>query len=63
MRAVVIYESIYGNTHVIADAVAGGLEPGNEVTVVPVTGATQELLDGTALLVAGGPTHLLGRPH
>ena len=41
MRAVVIYESIYGNTHVIADAIARGLEPGNEVTVVAVAGATQ----------------------
>ena len=63
MRAVVIYESIYGNTHVIADAIARGLEPGNEVTVVAVAGATQELLDGADLVVAGGPTHLHGMSH
>jgi flavodoxin len=60
MRAVVIYESMYGNTHVIADAIARGLEPGNEVTVVPVGGAKRELLDGADLVVVGGPTHLHG---
>jgi Flavodoxin len=60
MRAVVIYESMYGNTHAIADAIARGLEPGNEVTVVPVAGASQKLLDGAGLVVVGGPTHLHG---
>jgi hypothetical protein len=60
MRALVIYESIYGNTHVIADAIARGLKPGNEVTVVSVAGATRELLDGAGLVVVGGPTHLHG---
>ena len=39
MRAVIIYESMYGNTHTIAEAIARGLEPGNEVAVVPVAGA------------------------
>lgn len=63
MRAVIVYESMYGNTHVIAEAIARGLEPGNEVTVVPVAGATRELLDGAALVVAGGPTHVHGMSH
>ena len=44
MRAVVIYESMYGNTHAIADAIGRGLAPGNEVTVVPVAEAAPELL-------------------
>ena len=60
MRALIIYESMYGNTHAIAAAIARGLEPGNEVTVVPVAGATPELLDGADLIVAGGPTHVHG---
>src|SRR6516162_7545370 len=60
MRAVIIYESMYGNTHAIADAIAQGLEPGNQVTVVPVAGATEELLDGADLVVVGGPTHVHG---
>jgi flavodoxin len=60
MRAVVIYESMYGNTHTIADAIARGLAPGNEVTVVPVAKAAPELLDGAGLVVVGGPTHIHG---
>jgi Flavodoxin len=60
MRAVIIYESMYGNTHLIADAIARGLEPGNEVTVVPVARATRDLLDEADLVVAGGPTHVHG---
>src|SRR5579864_1875200 len=57
MRAVVIYESMYGNTHLVADAIARGLGPDAEVVVVPVSQATAELLEGADLLVAGGPTH------
>jgi Flavodoxin len=60
MRAVIIYESMYGNTHLIADAIARGLETGHDVTVVPVGHATQELLDGADLIVVGGPTHIHG---
>ena len=60
MRAVIIYESMYGNTHAIADAIARGLAQGNEVTVVPVAQATPELLERAGLVVAGGPTHLHG---
>jgi hypothetical protein len=60
MRAVIIYESMYGNTHVIADAIARGLEPGNRVSVIPVTDASAEFLDGADLVVAGGPTHAHG---
>jgi flavodoxin len=60
MRAVIVYESMYGNTHVIAEAIGRGLEPGNEVTVVPVAGATRELLDAADLVIVGGPTHMHG---
>jgi menaquinone-dependent protoporphyrinogen IX oxidase len=60
MRVVIVYESMFGNTHLIADAIAKGLAPGNEVTVVPVAQAGRELLDGADLVVAGGPTHIHG---
>jgi hypothetical protein len=60
MRTVIIYESMYGNTHLIAEAIARGLEPGNDVSVVPVGEATRELLGGADLVVAGGPTHVHG---
>ena len=63
MRAVIIYESMFGNTHLIADAIARGLAPGNEVTVVPVARARRELLDRVDLMVVGGPTHVHGMSH
>jgi hypothetical protein len=60
MRVVIVYESMFGNTHLIADAIADGLAPGNEVTVVPVAQAGRDLVDGADLVVAGGPTHIHG---
>lgn len=60
MRAVVVYESMYGNTHLVADAIAEGLAPIGEVEVVPVDGATAAVLAGADLLVVGGPTHAHG---
>jgi hypothetical protein len=60
MRAMVIYESMYGNTHAIAEAIGRGLSPENEVTVVPVAEATPELLGRADLVVVGGPTHVHG---
>jgi len=58
MRAVVIYESMYGNTHLIAGAIADGLRTSSEVAVVPVDGADEALLAGADLVVVGGPTHV-----
>jgi hypothetical protein len=60
MRAVVVYESMYGNTHLVADAVAEGLAPLGEVAVVPVEGATADVLASVDLVVVGGPTHIHG---
>jgi flavodoxin len=60
MRAVIVYESMFGNTHAIADAVGKGLEPMLEVVVVPLAGAGRERLGDADLLVVGGPTHFHG---
>jgi flavodoxin-like protein len=60
MRAVVVYESMYGNTHVVASNIADGLRASHEVTLVPVAEATGELVAAADLLVVGGPTHLHG---
>ena len=60
MRAVIIYESMFGNTHEVARAIASGLAPENIITVVAVTEADQELLAGADLVVVGGPTHVHG---
>jgi hypothetical protein len=60
VRALVVYESMYGNTHVIADHVADGLRATHEVTLVPLGQAARGLVVGVDLLVAGGPTHMHG---
>ncbi len=60
MRALVVYESMYGNTHQVAEAIGTGLETAYEVTVVPVAHADPALLDEADLVVVGGPTHVHG---
>jgi hypothetical protein len=60
MNALVVYESLFGNTHAIAEAVATGLRPHGEVRVVPVGEATPALVAWADLVVAGGPTHAHG---
>jgi hypothetical protein len=60
MRAVVVYESSYGNTHLVADAIAQGLGTEFETTVVSVAAAERKLIEGAELLVVGGPTHVHG---
>ncbi len=60
MRALVVYESIYGNTHVVANHIGEGLRTLCEVDVVPVEEATAERVAAADLLVVGGPTHVHG---
>ena len=60
MHALVVYESMYGNTHVVAGNIADGLRGTYEVTLVPVASATADLIAGADLLVVGAPTHLHG---
>jgi hypothetical protein len=60
MRAVVVYESIYGNTLDIAEAIAAGLRSRAEVSVLPVREADRSGLGQVDLLVVGGPTHAWG---
>jgi hypothetical protein len=60
MHAVVVYESMYGNTHLVADAIGTGLRSACDVDVVPVDRADQQLLERADLIVVGGPTHAHG---
>ena len=60
MKVVVVYESMFGNTHRIADAIGAGLGTLAEVEVVSVDEATPELVVPADLLVVGGPTHAHG---
>jgi hypothetical protein len=63
MKAVVIYESMYGNTHLIADAIAEGFRAHGEAEVVPVGAAEPELVGQADVVIVGGPTHAHGMSH
>jgi Flavodoxin domain len=56
MNAVVVYESVYGNTRAIAEAIAEGLG-GATVASVHDAGSAAGAAE---LLVVGGPTHIHG---
>ena len=60
MQALVIYESMFGNTAAVAGAIADELGTRMPVTVVEVARAPRELPDDVTLLVVGGPTHAFG---
>lgn len=58
MRVLVVYESVYGNTREVAEAVRDGLTESVDVTISSVheAGAAADV----DLLVVGGPTHMHG---
>lgn len=58
MRALVVYESLYGNTQRIANAIADGLRARADVEVREVSEAPDPT--GVDLLIVGGPTHMWG---
>lgn len=60
MRAVVIYESMFGNTHSIAEAIATGLEAMGSVHVGTTDEIDRDVILESNLVVVGGPTHIHG---
>jgi hypothetical protein len=60
MKALVVFESMFGNTQLIASAIAEGLAPRMQVDLVEVGGAPAALDGDLDLLVVGGPTHAFG---
>lgn len=56
---VIVYESMFGSTRHIAEAIAEGLRPAHVVHIVPV-GEAQSLPEDLELLIVGGPTHVHG---
>jgi len=57
MKAVVLYESVYGNTATVAGAIADGLASVGEVKLARLGEVPQAAAEEADLLVLGGPTH------
>jgi len=61
MRALVVYESMYGNTAAVASAIAEGLDDRHaEVTLRNVDDLVADDAAWADVLVVGGPTHAHG---
>src|SRR5690348_13598182 len=61
MRVVIAYESMYGNTHQVAEAIAAGFRPGHDVTVQPI-GTVDPTMPDIDVVIIGAPTHAHGLP-
>ena len=60
MKALVVYESHYGNTARIAEAIAEGIGP--DARALTTTEATPEVVAEAELVVAGAPVMAFGLP-
>ncbi|UVJ41273.1 flavodoxin domain-containing protein [Arthrobacter sp. CJ23] len=60
MHAVVVYESMYGNTRQVAEAIAQGLGASGTAKAVSVAEVAEDDVAQCDLLVVGGPTHVHG---
>jgi flavodoxin I len=56
MKAVVVYDSYFGNTEKIAQAIGSALAVKGDVSVVKASEASLDLLQGLDLIVVGSPT-------
>ena len=57
VRALVVYESMYGNTEKLATAIRDGLRESIPADLVPAYRAPSVIPQDVRLLVVGGPTH------
>lgn len=65
MHVVIVYESLFGNTRQVAEAIGAGVRearPDAEVDCVRVDKADRERVGSADLLIVGGPTHMRGMP-
>jgi hypothetical protein len=61
-RALVVYESVFGDGRTIAHAIAEGLGPDIRADVMAAADAPAEIGADIGLLVVGGPNHAFGMP-
>jgi flavodoxin len=63
MKVAIVYESLFGNTHLVAEAIRDGVRAANpaaEVDCLPVSDASPDLVAAADVVVVGGPTHMRG---
>jgi len=60
MKAIVVYESLWGNTAAVARAIAEGIGP--EARALSTAEATAAEIAGADLIVAGAPVHAFSLP-
>jgi len=63
MRVVIVYESLFGNTRQVAEAIGEGVRqsrPDADIDCLRVAEADPERVGPADLLVVGGPTHMRG---
>jgi menaquinone-dependent protoporphyrinogen IX oxidase len=60
MNALVVYDTQYGDTELVAESIAGALRAHGAARLVPVTQAGSRDFDGVDLLVLGCPTQRHG---
>jgi hypothetical protein len=60
VHTLVLFESMYGNTHAIAKAIGEGAYSAGTVMVIPVHEASVDVVTWADLVFVGGPTHAHG---
>jgi len=60
VKALIVYESMFGNTRCVAEAIATGMSDTLAVEAVEAAAAPGVLPPDVDLLVVGGPTHAFG---
>jgi flavodoxin len=56
MKALIIYDSVFGNTEKVAQSIGAALGPQGQVETLPVSQATMNQLLGLSVLIVGSPT-------
>lgn len=63
VEVAIVYESLFGNTRAVAEAIADGIrtaDPAGHVDLVRVADVKADQISRAGLLVVGGPTHMRG---
>lgn len=63
MEVAIVYESLFGNTRAVAEAIADGVraaDPAGHVTVMRAGDTRADEVARAELLIVGGPTHMRG---